>query len=73
MSTDLVRRLGVTNCSYHAHKTEFSYLLEILFKMSDDHPVNFIWESLPGFKHRKRRRISMFFFKCETGDFAKKR
>ena len=35
------------NCSDNAHKTEIWYLLGDLFKISNDHPITFIWSSLP--------------------------
>ena len=42
MSVRLVWYLfGVKNCSDHAHKTEFWYLLGIIFKISNDHFLHF--------------------------------
>ena len=35
----------VKNCSDQAHKTEFWYILRVLFKISDDHSFTFIWVS----------------------------
>ena len=40
--------LGVKkNCLDYAHKTEFWYLLGVLFKVSDDHPYHFNMEVPP--------------------------
>ena len=39
--TNLVPLLGVKNCSDHSPKTEFWFLLGVLFKISDDHSRHF--------------------------------
>ena len=39
--------LGVKNISGHTHKTESWYLLEVHFKISDEHPPSLIYWSRP--------------------------
>ena len=37
--------LGVKMNWSHTHKTRLWYLLEVPFRISNDHPVTFVWES----------------------------
>ena len=46
-STDLVPLRGKNYSLDHAQKTEFWYLLGVLFNIPNDHTVTFIWEPPP--------------------------
>ena len=40
---NVILPLEKKNISSHAHKTRSWYLLVVLFKISDEHPVYFLW------------------------------
>lgn len=49
---------------HHTHKTRFWYPLQILFKISDNHPSLFYMESLPGFQSQHNPIYLWLFLLC---------